>query len=92
MTTTNDLLAEGLTTRQIEYWINAKYLRVGNPGSGTNRDWPYEEVLVARLMYALTKAGMTAKAAAAAARSVAHLPAGERRCQLSPGVWIEVSA
>lgn len=91
MTTTNDLLNEGITTRQIQYWISAGYLRVDNPGSGVERHWPAEEVRVARLMLILTKGGMTAKVAAAVARTVAQLPAGERRYELTSGVWIEVA-
>lgn len=92
MTTTNDLIAEGITTRQIQYWVSSGYLDVDRPGSGFDIDWPQEEVRVARLMRILTTAGMTAKAAAGVARTVARLPVGTRRFEISPGVWIEVAS
>lgn len=92
MTTTNDLLTEGLTARQLHYWIMSGYLNVDRPGSGVSLDWPPEEARVARMMHVLTKAGMTTKVAAGVARTVAKLPVGERRYELSPGVWIEVAS
>ena len=92
MTTTNDLITEGITSRQIQYWITSGYLKVANPGSGTSREWPAEEVRVARLMRELTAAGMTAKAAAYVARRIARDSEGRCRYEISPGVWIEVAA
>jgi MerR-like DNA binding protein len=71
MTTTDTLLSEGITYRQLDHWCKAGYLHVSSKGSGTPRDWPHREVKVARFMARLVTAGLTPKAAAEVARQVA---------------------
>lgn len=93
MATTNDLIAEGITSRKIGYWATCGYLKIGNPGSGVYREWPEIEVRVARLMHKLTSAGLLAKAAAEVARQAAEGGAGGVcRVEREPGIWIEVAA
>jgi DNA-binding transcriptional MerR regulator len=75
----------GITYRQLDWWTRLGLLRplhVG--GSGVNREWTRAELEVARLMGHLVRAGATPALAERLARS--------RRCELSPGIWIEVTA
>ena len=76
----------GITYRQLDHWTRAgllKPLHVG--GSGTSREWTHAELGVARLMGRLVKAGMKPGLAAAIARDAP-------RCEIAPGIWIEVAA
>lgn len=87
------LIAEGITYRQIEYWCRKGYLRVESTGSGVSREWPREEIRVARLMGTLTAAGMgTAAAADIARRAAQHAEGTVCRFEIRPGVWIEVTS
>jgi DNA-binding transcriptional MerR regulator len=75
----------GISYRQLDNWVRLGLLRplhVG--GSGVNREWTRAELEVARLMGHLVRAGMRPALAERLARS--------RRCDLSPGISIEVTA
>lgn len=76
-----DLIAAGLTVRQIDYWTTRGYLRAdtNNPGTGHDRSWSGDELRVARTMARLAKAGLTPAAAHEVARG---------RAQLAPGVCV----
>lgn len=71
------LLDTGVTYRQIDHWVRKGYLQVEPRGTGRPRDWPADEVSVARLMAWLTQAGMAAYNAAAVARLLVR---GGARC------------
>ena len=82
MNTERDL---GITYRQLDWWVRLgllKPLHIG--GSGINREWTRAELDVARLMGRLVAAGMKPALAERLAR--------ERRSEIAPGVWIEVTA
>jgi hypothetical protein len=67
----DQMLATGLTRRQVDYWATRGYLRPvkTSPGSGASRRWPAVERDVARLMARLTQAGLAPDVAAPAARA-----------------------
>lgn len=93
MSGTADLIAEGMTYRQIEYWCRKGYLLVESTGSGVAREWPAREVRVARLMHQLTGAGLTASVAAdLARRTTDHREGITCRYEVKPGVWVEVTS
>jgi DNA-binding transcriptional MerR regulator len=72
----------GATFRQLDHWSRKGLLRpVGGEGTGHVRDFPAEEVQVAKVMARLVGAGISPEAAARAARS-----GGE----LAPGVRVDV--
>ena len=66
----DDMLAAGITYRQLDYWCRTGYLRpdVASPGTGVRRRFPSEEFEIARLMVLLTAVGVEPSAAARAAR------------------------
>lgn len=70
--TLGQMLATGLTRRQVDYWATRGYLRPvkTSPGSGASRRWPAVERDVARLMARLTQAGLAPDVAAPTARVV----------------------
>lgn len=70
----------GLTSRQLDHWTRAGYLRPENPDCGTGhaRRWPYAELKVARVMARLAKAGLTVEAAHRVARGQEELAPGVR--------------
>lgn len=71
----------GITYRQLDHWTRAGYLRpvpmggagraepVDEGGSGHWRDWPDEELHVARMMGLLTEAGVIPEVAHKVARN-----------------------
>lgn len=65
-----DLVATGITYRQLDYWTRAGYLRTTTPrrGSGYALRWPTTEIPVAAAMHRLTAAGLAPAAAARVAR------------------------
>lgn len=71
---------DGPTYRQLDHWVRRGYLNPGNAnaGTGNSRQWPAGELAVARLMYRLTKAGLTLEAAYRVARYGGELAAGIR--------------
>ena len=77
---TNDLLTCGMTFRQMDWWCRKGWINADNPdpGSGARRLFPAEEVRVAAVMAALTKAGVSASAAHRAARNGGLLAPGVR--------------
>lgn len=83
--TTPDLLAFGMTFRQLDWWCRQGWIRADNPdpGSGKRRSFPPGEVEVAATMTALVKAGVSASAAHRAARNGGLL---------APGVRVELAA
>jgi DNA-binding transcriptional MerR regulator len=77
----------GITYRQCDHWVRLgllKPLHVG--GSGSSREWTHAELDVARVMGRLVAAGLKPEPASRVARSPG------RRCEIAPGVWIEVTA
>lgn len=81
----SDLLACGITYRQMDHWCRQRYLRVDNPdpGSGRRRIFPPEEVRVVSVMARLVKAGLSVEGAHRAARNDGVL---------APGVRVELAA
>lgn len=78
-----DFVAKGITYRQLDFWSRRGYLKASNPdcGSGREKHWPEAELRVADVMYRLTKAGLTVKAAHTVARG---------QSELAPGVTVLV--
>jgi hypothetical protein len=80
----------GVTYRRLDHWVRRGYLRPGRQEAGTRhssgsyRTWTPAELETARLMGRLTRAGLTPAAAAKAARAGG-------RCELAPGIWVEVT-
>ena len=66
----DDMLAAGITYRQLDYWCKTGYLRPdsASPGSGYRRRFAPEERDVARLMLLLIEVGVEPAGAAKAAR------------------------
>jgi len=81
-----DLEALGITYRQLDFWSRAGHLVPDNPdpGSGTPRTWPPQELEIARRMGKLTGAGIPPSLAAKFARE--DWPRGE----IGDGIWLEV--
>ena len=76
----------GISYRQCDHWTRLgllKPLHIG--GSGTPREWTRAELDVARVMGRLVAAGLKPEPASRVARSPG------RRCEIAPGVWIEVT-
>ena len=65
-----DIKGIGLTDRQLQYWTEQGWLRptVETAGSGHRRTFPPAELAVAEVMFTLTQAGLTPRAAHRAAR------------------------
>jgi DNA-binding transcriptional MerR regulator len=76
----------GITYRQCDYWVRTGLLRpeCASNGSGSRRRWTADEIEVARTMGRLVRAGLPPETAHEVARS------GDSRCEIGPGVWIEV--
>lgn len=66
-------------------WAEAGHLKPESAGSGSPRVWPAAELEVARQMGRLTNAGLPVEFAARFARS------GEKRAELAPGIYVEVT-
>ncbi len=66
----DDMLAAGITYRQLDYWCKTGYLRPdsASPGSGYRRRFTPDEREVARLMLLLIDVGVEPAGAAKAAR------------------------
>lgn len=84
---TDSPMADGLTYRQMDYWVRQGYLRPidPSPGSGSHRRWPEEERAVARRMIRLVDAGLVPAVAHRVARS------GSGIAELAPGVRLELA-
>jgi len=69
--TVSQLLNQGLTYRQVDYWTNRGYLRAhsNNPGPGADRTWLDGETYVAARMLALVEVGFRLNKAHDLARS-----------------------
>lgn len=79
MNTTELVQETGATFRQLDFWARQGYLRpVGGEGSGRLRDWPGDEVRVAKVMTRLVQAGVLPAAAHRAARHDGELAPGVR--------------
>lgn len=78
--TANDMLAIGVTYRQLDYWARQRLIHADNPdcGSGARRTFPPSEYGVVQTMARLLAAGLTLQAAAKAARSGGELAPGVR--------------
>lgn len=87
MTTTDLALPDGISYRQLDYWVRRGYLRPGNAdlGPGFRRTWDDDERRVATLMARLVRAGVSVEAAHRVARAGGSL-------ELAPGVRVEVTA
>ena len=82
-----EMLAVGMTYRQLDYWTTKGHLRAvgqGNPASGAQRRWPLAELWVAAVMVALTRGGFDP----AAAERVARHP----HLEVVPGVRLHVDS
>jgi hypothetical protein len=91
--TSADIMFEAaITYRQLDFWDRAGYLRPGRVwrgqrrGSGSPRSWPGGELEIARRMGRLVRAGIPVSLAASVARG------SWPRCEIAPGIWIEVTA
>ncbi|MFI7468193.1 MerR family transcriptional regulator [Nonomuraea sp. NPDC049646] len=84
--TLQEVLDRGLTQRQLNQWVDEKYLHPLARGRGRPREWPAQELEAADLMRRLLDAGLTLYAAAIAARG--HL-AGHPT-QLAPGITLTI--
>lgn len=75
-----DLVAVGVSYRQLDVWTNQGLLLAVNQGcgSGRRRWWPAGEVEVARVMGVLVEVGLSPVAAAKAARGGGVLGPGVR--------------
>jgi DNA-binding transcriptional MerR regulator len=72
----------GATFRQLDHWCRKGWLRPeGGEGTGNFRDFPGDEISVAKVMARLVDAGVSPEAAHRAARN-----SGE----LAPGVRVDV--
>lgn len=70
------------TFRQIDFWCRRGFLHpTGGVGTGYSRDFPGDEIRVAKLMARLVHAGVTPEAAHRAARG---------NGELAPGVRVDV--
>lgn len=77
------LSIEGVTYRQLDYWVRRGWLRLPpSLGSGVWRQWPEDEICVAKTMARLVNAGITPAVAARIAR-------GEQ--EIAPGVKVLVA-
>jgi hypothetical protein len=78
---------DGLTYRQLDYWIRAGYLLPNDAGAGagSRRSWSDSERAVAVMMARLVAAGLTLEAAHRVARAGGRL-------ELAPGVTVEVAS
>ncbi len=76
-----DLLAAGLSTRQLVYWVDRGFIRPDNPNPGSGRALWFApaEVRIALVMAELVAAGFGATAAARLARDPAVGAAELRR-------------
>lgn len=88
----DDMLATGLTYRQIDYWCRQGYLRPleATPGSGKARVWLSTERDVALLINRLLGVGVELQAAVQVARSVAE--SDTKRVDLGEGVVISIES
>jgi hypothetical protein len=82
-----DLLAAGLTHRQVGTWTEQGYLvpipRAESAGSGVPRRWPRTELAVARIMARCVAAGLSVPQAH-------HVARAGGRAELGPGVIVLV--
>lgn len=86
--TWQDVRDRGLTYRQLDHWVRSGYLHpIQHGGSGHARTWPQTELQVADLMRRLVDAGLTAGAAAIAARD--HVD-GRPVVRLAPGIVLAI--
>jgi hypothetical protein len=78
--TSGDLMAVGLTYRQVDYWCQHRYLRPmqAHPGYGQFRLFPEGELVVAALMAQYVAAGIVPAVAHRAARNGGQLAPGVR--------------
>lgn len=78
--TAHDLVALGLTYRQVNHWCRQGWLAPDNPwcGSGQRMTFPPEQVERAVTMWRLTEAGVLASAAHRAVCNEGHLGHGIR--------------
>lgn len=88
----DQMLATGLTARQLDYWATKGYLQPtkANPGSGFQRRWPTSERDVAALMVRLVKAGLAVNIAASVAREVVET--GMPEASIADGITVLVEA
>jgi DNA-binding transcriptional MerR regulator len=86
----DDMLATGVSYRQLDYWCRQGYLRPtdATPGYGTARVWPAAERDVALLITRLQSVGVELSTAARIARSMAD--SDTDRAELGGGVFISI--
>lgn len=86
------MLATGVSYRQLDYWCRRGYLRPveASPGTGCIRVWPAVERDVALLITRLQAVGVELVKAAQIARSL--VDSGTNRAELGGGVFISIDA
>jgi hypothetical protein len=73
---------EGISYRQLDWWVRKGYLTpTQRQGSGYRREWPEDEIAVARAMVRLVAAQIPPAIAAEVARG---------RAEIAPGIRIVV--
>lgn len=80
-----DHLPDGVTYRQLDWWIHQGWIQMPGRGSGHSRKPDEDELYVAEWMGRLTCAGLTASAAAPLARQIAENP-GEASFEIGPAL------
>lgn len=67
----NAMAMSGCTYRELDYWVRRKFLfpKGSGLGSGTQRDWPIEEIKIAASIKVLRDAGVDLTIAAQLARN-----------------------
>jgi len=75
-----DVEIVGVTYRQLDWWVSKGYLRPLNPspGQGVAREFPEDEIQVARTMGRLVAAGIPPHIAVKVARGNAEIAPGVR--------------
>lgn len=66
-----DWLVDGVSYRQLDYWVRSGWLHPyePHPGSGHEREWPVRELRIAAEMGGLVRLGLIPAAAARVARA-----------------------
>jgi len=88
----------GASYRQLDHWVRRNWVRpiYNGRGKGHDREWPRDELFVARFMVRLTQVGIAASQAAKVARALVpkqqELTEGRFvNVRVGDGVWIRVT-
>jgi DNA-binding transcriptional MerR regulator len=93
-TTTEVMDKSGATYRQLDYWAREKWIDMGpNQGTGNARMWTHRQMLVARMVVTLIKAGFEVRKAFEITGIIMadHIRQEHRmKIDLAPGVILQV--